>query len=432
MNIQTSDIKAAIDALEPYMINTLSGFVAAPSVSGREEPAAEFIEQELTAMGLEPERILLNNDLLKDLPLYACPCDPDNGRYNLLARFVPENPTGRSVLFNGHIDVVPTGPESMWTHPPFSPVVRDGWLYGRGSGDMKAGIVCALAAFKALENLGAQPAGIVGFNAVLNEEDGGNGSLATVHALQNALSKARLTDFDAAIIPEPFAETLLTAQVGVFWMFVELTGKPAHVAYMNKGVNPIEAGIAVMANLKELEAEWNAPENRHPLFKDEPHPINFNLGTIQGGEWNSSVPCTCTLGIRIGFFPDRPVEEAQRIVSERVRTTVARANEALTVSIRFEGQFGPGVVFDLEAPPMKALAQSHAKITGEEPRRIACTATTDARIFRLMSDMPVTCYGPVAKDIHGIDEAVSIESMKRVAGAMAQFIVDWCGVQPRT
>jgi acetylornithine deacetylase len=432
LKIQTSEIQAAIEALEPYMIQTLSDFVAAPSVSGNEEPAAEFMEKALTDMGLEPERIMLNNDLLKELPLFACPCAPDNGRYNLLARFVPPDPTGRSVLFNGHIDVVPTGPESMWSHPPFSPKVHDGWLYGRGGGDMKAGIVCSMVAYKALESLGVQPAGIVGFNAVLNEEDGGNGSLATVHALKNALSKARLTDFDAAIIPEPFGETMLSAQVGVFWVWVELTGKPAHVAYMNKGVNPIEAGIAVMADLKELESDWNAPENRHPLFKDEPHPINFNLGTIHGGEWNSSVPCTCTLGIRIGFFPDMPVQEAQRQVSQRIKATVERVNSELSVNLRFEGQFGPGAEFDLEAPAMRALAQAHAKVAGKEPERIACTATTDARIFRLMTDMPVTCYGPLARDIHGIDEAVSIESMKRVAAAMAQFIVDWCGVQPRT
>lgn len=429
MKLETTQIVAAVDALESYMVETLSAFVRAESPSGYEEPAAEFMENELRALGLEPERIMLDNSLLKDLPLYACPCFPDNGRYNLLARYVPETPTGRSILFNGHLDVVPTGPESMWSTPPYSPVVKDGWLYGRGSGDMKAGIVCSLVAFKALRHLGLQPAATVGFNAVLNEEDGGNGSLATIHALKNALGQARLQDFDATIIPEPFGETMLSAQVGVFWMFIELTGRPAHVAYMKKGVNPIEAGIAVMADLKQLEAEWNAPENRPALFKDEAHPINFNLGTIQGGEWNSSVPCTCTLGTRISFFPDMSPDVAKRIVSERVQAAVARLNSSLNLNLRFEGQFAPGAVFDLEAPAMRALAQAHEKVTGAEPERIACTACTDARHFQLMTDIPVTCYGPLAKDIHGIDECVSLESMKRVAASMAQFMVDWCGVQ---
>lgn len=430
MKPDTARIIAAIDALEPYMIKTLSGFVAAESPSGAEEPAAEFIEQALTELGLEPERIMLNNDLLKDLPLFACPCAPDNGRYNLLARHLPSVPKGRSVLFNGHLDVVPTGPADMWTHPPYSPIVIDDWLYGRGSGDMKAGIICAMAAYKALRDMGLQPAGTVGFNAVLNEEDGGNGSLSTVYALKNALAKAKLTDFDTTIIPEPFAESLLSGQVGVMWLFVELTGRPAHVAYMNTGVNPIEAGIAVMAALKEIEADWNKPENRHHLFKDAAHPINFNLGRIEGGEWNSSVPCTCTLGIRVSFYPDMSPDEAQRIINQCIRDTATRLNSTLTVNIEYKGQFGPGCEFDLNAPSMRTLALAHQKITGTEPEVLACTATTDARHFHFMTDMPVTCYGPVARNIHGIDESVSLTSMKRVAATMTQFIVDWCGVEP--
>lgn len=223
---------------------------------------------------------------------------------------------------------------------------------------------------------------------------------------------------------------MLRAQVGVCWMFVDLTGKPAHVAYMGSGVNPIEAGIAVMADLKELETQWNAPEHRHPAFADQPHPINFNLGRIEGGEWNSSVPCTCTLGIRFSFYPDMTPEAARDIVAARVRATVARLNPALTVQLRWQGQFAPGCEFDLDAPAMRALAAAHEKATGQAPAKLACTATTDARHFRLMTDLPVTCYGPEARNIHGIDESVSIASMKRVATAMAQFIVDWCGVAP--
>ena len=74
-----------------------------------------------------------------------------------------------------------------------------------------------------------------------------------------------------------------------------------------------------MADLKELETQWNAPEHRHPAFADQPHPINFNLGRIEGGEWNSSVPCTCTLGIRFSFYPDMTPEIARDIVAARVR-----------------------------------------------------------------------------------------------------------------
>ena len=113
MQPDTQRIAAAIDALEPYMVRTLSDFVAAQSPSGAEQPAARYIEQAWRELGLAPERILLDDAALKALPLYACPCGPDDGRYNLLARHVPAAPGGRSVLFNGHIDVVPTGPAAM-------------------------------------------------------------------------------------------------------------------------------------------------------------------------------------------------------------------------------------------------------------------------------------------------------------------------------
>jgi acetylornithine deacetylase len=79
---------------------------------------------------------------------------------------------------------------------------------------------------------------------------------------------------------------------------------------------------------------------------------------------------------------------------------------------------------------MQVLADAHRKITGAPPERLACTATTDGRHFALMTDIPVTVYGPVARNIHGVDEAVSLDSMKRVAATMAQFMVDWCGVEP--
>ncbi|MDB5818075.1 MAG: acetylornithine deacetylase or succinyl-diaminopimelate desuccinylase [Rhizobacter sp.] len=426
---------AVIDRLLPRMTQLLADFVAAPSQSGAEQPATEFLERTLIDMGLEPERIPLDSGLIASHPLFSCPCDPDNDRYNLLARHRPRegNPhgqPGRSVLFNGHVDVVPTGPESLWTRPPYEPWVEDGWLYGRGSGDMKAGLICVLIALQALREMGLQPAGIVGFNAVLDEENTGNGTLSTLHALTHAMNKAKLTDFDAVIIPEPFAETMMAAQVGVCWLFVTLTGKPAHVAYMGAGINPIEAAVAVMADLKQLEADWNAPEVRHPAFADVNHPINFNLGQIEGGEWNSSVPCTCTLGVRFGFFPGVTAADATKQVTQRIREKVAHLNPQLTVEIAERGFAAPGCVYDLEAPAMKTLAQAHRQMHGVVPELLACTATTDGRHFALSTDTPVTNYGPLARNIHGIDESVSLDSMKRVVATMVRFMVDWCGVEP--
>ena len=423
-------IAAAVQAQHPYMVQTLCDFVRAASPSGAEQPATEFMERALQELGLESQRIVLRADALKSLALYSPACCADAGRYNLLAVHEPRREGGRSVLFNGHLDVVPTGPEAMWRHPPFDPQVEEGWLYGRGAGDMKAGIVCALAAFKALRALGVAPAGRVGFNAVLEEESTGNGSLASVSALRQAIDAARMAAFDVVLIPEPLGEQMTSAQVGVMWLNVELTGRPAHAAYMSTGVSAIEAGVAVMADLKRLEAEWNAPQSRHPLYRDHTHPINFNFGRIDGGEWNSSVPCRCTLGVRVGFFPGVSIATVKAQVEDCVRASVARLGSALTLKFHYEGFQAPGCEFDLDGEALRCFAQSHRTAHGSDLGRQASTATTDARHFKLMLDTPVTCYGPLARNIHGVDESVSLASMLRVATTLAQFIHDWCGVEP--
>jgi acetylornithine deacetylase len=128
----------------------------------------------------------------------------------------PREQRGRSLILNGHIDVVPVGAAELWTDPPFEPVVRDGRMYGRGAGDMKAGIAAYITAFRALGRLGRRPAAPVFLQSVVEEECTGNGALACLHRGFRA---------DAAIIPEPFAETILHAQVGVLWLLVD-TGHP--------------------------------------------------------------------------------------------------------------------------------------------------------------------------------------------------------------
>lgn len=425
-------IQQAVFAQLDYMKDALFQLVRAKSFSGQETVACEIMEALLTDLGLTTERLPMNTAEMASHPLFSCPCNPDGTRYNLLAVMEPPSQAklqaGDSLLFNGHLDVVPSGPESLWKKAPFDPYEKDGWIYGRGAGDMKGGIVCALTALRTLQSMGLRPASRIGINTVVDEEDTGNGTLVTLGVLQRARTKARYASFDAVIIPEPFAETLMAAQIGVCWLTVTLTGRPSHVAYMNQGLNPIEAGIEIMRALREVQDEWNLPENRHPAFEHVEQPININLGTIAGGEWKSSVPCTCTMGIRASFYPDRSAREAVEWFSHFIEMKAAQLNPDLQVKIDTRGFSAPGCVYDLQHPAMQALAVSHKSMHGEAPKHLACTATTDGRHFRLMTDWAVTNYGPLARNIHGIDECVSIDSMLRVTQTMVHYIYSHCGV----
>ena len=118
---------------------------------------------------------------------------------------------GRSLILNGHVDVVPTGPLEMWTRPPFEPCIDGGWLYGRGGADMKAGLCANVFALDALRRLGLQPAGTVHVQSVTEEECTGNGALSALVRGYRA---------DAALIPEPEENMLVRANVGVIWFRV--------------------------------------------------------------------------------------------------------------------------------------------------------------------------------------------------------------------
>lgn len=258
-----------------------------PSVT-REEPQ-DIMAGVFGSLGLTVDRFEVDLDAISHLPGFSPPLVNYSGRENVVGISRPTGTAkGRSLILNGHIDVVPPGNESAWTNPPFQPVVRDGRLYGRGAGDMKAGIVAYVAAMRALARLGYRPAADVFLQSVIEEECTGNGALACLHRGYRA---------DAAIIPEPFNHTLMTAQLGVMWFTVNIAGKPTHVLNTSAGMSAIEAVQPILQGLKELEARWNEPAHRHDAFEGHTHPINFNLGASRAAtglrRCRRSAPSTC-------------------------------------------------------------------------------------------------------------------------------------------
>lgn len=414
----------AVEALRETAVADLSRLVACPSELGQEQPAQDLMAETFAGLDLAVDRFPIDEDALRPLPGYSPGLVPTHGRDNVVGLHRPRQARGRSLILNGHIDVVPTGPAELWTDPPFAPVVRDGRLFGRGAGDMKAGIIAYVTAFRALRALGKQPAAPVVLQSVVEEECTGNGALACLHRGYRA---------DAAIIPEPFNHTLMTAQLGVLWARLVVTGKPAHALDTSAGCNAIDAAVRLVDHLRALEEAWNAPGARHPAYADHAHPVNFNLGGIQGGEWGSSVPTRCVVDLRVGFYPSTRPAEVRAALTGAVAE--ARAADPLLakaqVDVEWRGFQAEGCAIERDQPLFHLLADSHRAVRGDEPRDIAVTCTTDARFFNLYGDTPATCYGPQADNIHGIDESVSLDSMMDVAGVLALFMAGWCGLEAR-
>lgn len=417
----------AVDTGFDAQVAFLSELTSHPSTRGNEQSAQKFMADELAARGYDIDRWQIDIEEIQHLPGFSPVLGPYDDAVNVVGIHRSKTQLGRSLILNGHIDVVPAGPLDMWDSPPFEPRVEDGWLYGRGGGDMKAGLASNLFALDALRACGLAPAGEVFFQSVVEEECTGNGALACL---------ARGYKADAALIPEPFSEHLVTAQLGVIWFQVHLKGLPTHVAYAGSGANAIEAAFPLIKALHDMEHRWNAAENRHADYAHMHHALNLNIGKIEGGDWTSSVPAWSTFDVRMAIFPGQSIETAKKEIEE-VILDAARQNEFLRNSlpeIVYHGFHAEGYALSEDssenaAQAIETLDLAHKSATGEALVREAITATTDARFFGLYADTPALVYGPRAEAIHGFNERVELDSVRRITKATAMFIAEWCGVE---
>jgi acetylornithine deacetylase len=416
-------ILEACDQLRAEAEQVLMRLVRCPSTLGNEQSALSEMGRQYEALGLKPFAVPTDVAALDSHPGFSPPLIPYAGRDNIVAVHRPRQATGRSLVLQGHVDVVPEGAEDEWTTPPYEPAIRGGRMYGRGAGDMKAGIVSYLTAFRAMKLAGLQPAAEVQMQSVIEEECTGNGALACMMAMPKA---------DAVIIPEPGPglPALYSAEVGVVWAWVTVTGRPAHVRDKQAGVNAVEAAMAVWRRFEEYEREMNDGSRIHPSFRGVNHPVNVNLGTFEGGEWNSSVPTRAKLGLRVGVMMGNTAANVRADIERIVEQ--ARGDAAMKgakVKLAFEGFMADPCVFDMQAPIVRMAATSYADLTGHELRHYPATGLTDGRFFQLYQGTPVACFGPDAQDIHGIDESVGMDSMHDITRTIAVTMAGWCGVE---
>lgn len=418
------DFLAAARERRDEAVHMLVDLVRHPSLLGHEACAQAHMAQVFAGLGLQVSEFEIDHEKIRHHPGYSPSLLSYEGRRNVVGIHRPAGPVrGRSLILNGHIDVVPVGCESLWQSPPFAPRVDGDRVYGRGANDMKAGIVCYTMAMRLLRQLGWEPAAQVILQSVIEEECTGNGALACL--VEGYVA-------DAALIPEPTAETVVSAQIGVLWLRLEVFGVPVHASHAHAGVSALEFMQYLLTELRELERQCNQPDRRHAAYCEHAHPINFNVGRLQGGEWPSSVATHAQADIRLGYYPGRTAADVKAEVEALLQAAHARHPLAASVSYRvvYQGFQADGFELDMEQPLVQTLNECHAAVHGGAPQALALTATTDARIFNLYGDIPATCYGPGGGSQHGIDEWVSIDSMLRVTAVYALFIAQWCGLNP--
>lgn len=420
-------ILEAVDKLFPQQIDFLAKLSSFPSTRGNEQGAQNFMAQELKNRKFDVDKWNIDLNDISHLDGFSPVLSNYEDALNVVATHKSKTNQGKSLILNGHIDVVPVGPLDMWDKPPFEPYIKDNWMYGRGVGDMKAGLSSNLFALDALKSLGLMPASNVYFQSVVEEECTGNGALACLQRGYRA---------DAVLIPEPFGEKLVTSQIGVIWFQVQLQGLPVHVHEAQNGENTIEAVIPLIEALKKMEKRWNLPEHKNSHYHHINNPLNLNIGKIAGGDWASSVPSWTTFDVRIAVYPDQNIEEAkvdiEKTINEACQTNAfLKKNHPKVVYNGFlaEGYSLADDTSDSSKQAIDTLEYANKIVNKNELDKISITATTDARFFGLYANTPALVFGPEAKSIHGFNECANLDSVRRVTQITALFIAKWCKLE---
>ena len=417
-------LESAVATNWDRQVGWLQSLVRFPSRRGEEGPCQDWIAREFAGRGWSVDRYTLADVAMDHLPGFAPVMDTDYRRaVQVVASVRAPSPTGRSLVLQGHVDVVPEGPADMWTHPPFDPVITNGFMNGRGAHDMKQGVAAMVFAMDALRTAGLALAADVYVQTVTEEECTGNGALSTL---------ARGYRADACLIPEPTANTITRSHVGVMWFRLRVRGVPVHVMRAQSGSNAIMSAYALLQALQGLTAEINRRAESHPLFHAIENPIKFNPGVIRGGDWGSSTPAWCEVDCRIGLLPGTSLEAAR---AEVLACVVAAAQGDSFMSnnppeVVWNGFQADGYTLEPGSDAEAVLAGVHAAVFGAPLESRLSTAVNDTRFYGLYYAMPGLCYGPAGHGAHGFDEAVDLANLKRTTLAIAAFVADWCGTRP--
>lgn len=418
-------IHGIIDEQFDSQIRYIQDLVRQPSFLGNEaaERAVQAVSQyKFHDMGLAVTPIVADHGQMAQLPGYS-PVEWSfrDRPLGMVGTWKSKHGGGRSLVLNGHVDVVDVTPIRQWQRDPFGAQVEGNRLYGRGAADMKSGVSAMVYAVKALQKAGVELKGDVILQTVLEEEGTGNGALACL---------ARGFVGDACLIPEPFGQTILTGEVGVLWMRADVYGSAGHTRGASTMVNAVDKAYQLVGAMRELESRWNA--EKHHCFADQPHPLNFNLGLIKGGNWPSNVPAHCEFTMRIGFNPGVDPEDAKREVTAYLREYCQ--NDAWFTAnppdITWYGHHDWGFHEpNPEANPlMQTVARAHQQVVGKEAAYLNATAVTDARFWIVHWNKPSTCYGPYGEQLHAPNEWVDLDSVRETTKVIANAVMEWCGV----
>ena len=418
-----SRILGKVDERREKSIAFLQQMVTIPSVTGDEAKIQKFLSDHMAKLGLAVDMWETDWEKLKKHPAYRPVARGYEGRPNIVATLKGTG-GGRSLLLNGHTDVIPVGDGAGWSDDPWSGRIKNGRIYGRGSCDMKSGVASHVMAVESILAAGGKPKGDVHINIVVDEEVSGHGTLDTVIRGYKA---------DAGISGETSGLAVQPACIGRIWFEIEIHGKPAGIQKRYEGISGIELGNKIIKAVADLEAERVATVT-HPLYPNALDTLPCMIGSFSAGNYPSAFPANCLLKGSIGTVPS----ESHEGVKQSLVQQIARAAAAdpwmkeHPPKVRFVGYDAQASEIPRDHAIVDTVCRSYKEITGRSPEISGRQGAADTRFLNHYANTPTVIFGPGSTAVmHADDEYVAIEDYMTAIKVMALSICDWCGVDGR-
>ena len=373
------------------LVDDLAAVVRVPSLTGDEKPVLELLAERGERLGLRAELRQYDLEAIRAHPEWPGAEAPRDELWGLTLTRGGRGSSRPRLALCGHVDVVEVGNEP-WARDPFSGEVADGRVHGRGSLDMKAGVVAAMHGLAA-----AAPGREVVLHCVSSEEDGGQGCFAELE---------RDSDYAACLITEPTGFETVCAQGGSLTVVGTVKGVAAHAAERLHGRSAIDAYLPIHAALTEYEHALNADVSDE-LMRGLELPYPLVVGTLQAGEWASTVPDRLTFSCRL------PVR-----VGESFEDAVAGMQHAVgpDVELRVDGGHFRGARTDQD----EELARLVRDVAGGGFAGVPWGA--DMRLWTAKGIPTVMCGTRGIERAHAVDEYVDIAEVERLADLVQQVV----------
>jgi len=395
--------------------------VQIPSVTGQEDRAQTFMFQQYEETGLDTKILEVDFETVCKHPAYCGfgeQASAYEGRPNVVAK-LSGNGKGRSLILNGHVDVVSPEPVEHWKYDPWEARIEGDRIYGRGTNDMKAGLIANLMAVKCLLNLGLEPAGDIILQSVIEEEAGGGGG--TLALLLGGYTS------DGAIITEPTNLGVRIGSGGVLYFRLTVSGRTAHAGNAHLGINAISHLIPIYQALERLGIERG--NQRAPLFEKGSHgkSCHLNLGVLKAGDWPSTVPGKAILEGRVGFLPGETAHKIKKQIEDTVNMVAQNDNwlRSNPVAIDWFGFRADPWLEDKDSQLVKIVREAITLAIDEPVDVHARASAVDNRFFPFF-DCPTLCLGTCGYGNHAIDEYVEISSLGVLSTALVLSALNWC------